>query len=126
MIDFEPSFITKVVVRSSHVAIVFPKQVMYGTPPEDEPPSCPFVHCELLIQGGKVSAELLELPISADNIHVDYKDGSRACFLPIGFSAEGPVRVYAEIDSNLVLLADGGSIALVVISGPDTVPVESA
>jgi hypothetical protein len=122
-IDFEPASIGAILPRDGYLAIVFPAQIMFGESKDDRPLTYPLMLCELQLLNGKANPELPEFPLVADNIRVAYKGGERRYFLPEEFQAEGPVHVYAEIGSTLVLLAEGNAVSFKVLSQVGVEPV---
>ena len=115
MIDLEPATISEIVKRGEHVVIVLPGQVAYGEEKEERPTSLPLMHCELLLRDGIMGSELPSFPFAAETISLEYEGGSRRLFVPLGFRANGPARVYAELESDYVLLAEGSSIELHIV-----------
>lgn len=115
-IEFDPALISELRAERDHLAIVFPSQAMYGGLDDVE------VHCELQVWGGTPATQQPALPLAAENISVFYRGGSRRCFLPLEFRVEGPVQVFAEIESGMQLLAEGDSLSLRVVEQSGTNP----
>ena len=88
-IDLEPAVLTAVEQQSDRVVLVFPSQPSYS----EQSTLVPHFTCQMRISRGVIERNDAVLPLETDEWRVEYLAGSRQCFLPIGFAAEGPVRV---------------------------------
>jgi hypothetical protein len=88
-IDLEPAVLTAIEQRLNKVVLVFPRQPSYST----QQTHVPYFACEMRVRGGVIERNDAVLPLQTDEWRVEYLGGSRRCFLPMGFEAQGPVRV---------------------------------
>jgi hypothetical protein len=109
-LDLEPAKLAAIEQRLDKVVLVFPSQPSFL----DGQTHVPSFVCELHIYGGVIEHNDATLPLETEDWRVEYRGGARMCFLPVDFTAEGPVRVTFWQHAEPKLVVSGDRVELIV------------
>jgi len=105
-IDLSPATLAKIERRGDDVALHFPSQPSYTDAHGNAPRVVPFFRCELLVEGALIESIPDKFPLESEDWSLTFRGGSRACFLPDPFEADGPVKIsFGPHDSARVVIS---------------------
>ena len=116
-IDFEPATVAAVVSRDEYIAVELPAQPCYSQAVYDDPSSAPYYSCEMQVLDGNIELLKVVLSFETESWEVKFNGGTRACFLPHNFSAEGPIVLsfYENDSENPAIVISGKQFSLKVL-----------
>ena len=122
VIDFEPANIEAVVSMEKYIAVELPRQPCYSQITGDDPSTAPEYSCEMRVIGGTVEQLNVDFPFVTEYWEVEYLNGTRACFLPHDFMADGPVKLtfYKDEFNNPAIVIKGEKFNLRVLGESDS------
>jgi hypothetical protein len=110
-INLDPATIKNIEEKNGYIAIVFSQQPFYSIS-QDNNSTIPVYDCEIRIWGAKLELLNTEFPFEIQHWQLSFKGGSRYCFLPINFMADGPIKFVLGSDESPNAIITGTRVTL--------------
>ena len=110
------------VPMEKYIAVELPRQPCYSQATDEDLGNAPEYSCEMQIIGGTVEQLNVDFPFVTKYWEVEYLNGTRACFLPHNFIADGPIRLtfYKDEFNNPAIVIKGDKFELKVLGESDS------